>query len=390
MPQGFDGHTGWMFPGLENDKGVPSAVSTNRYKGVFVGEAKITSVKKNGKYGIAADGNTQPDARPVFNMGENVLTEGVAVFVISYNGESWILGRLRVTKDEQPTNGVPETDKSPVVGNKGDATLRPHSTDDENLTPEMTVTAGGVAKMKATGATNITLHPHGERIIQRSQSLLAYTDGYRIESGRKSGKSGGVNTDTQTVQTFVTKAGPARTEIKVSNGKSVGSVHSMEVRSVVTAAGATTGLRNFKWGIDDTGNWGVDNAASIKFGNIATEPVVLGTQYVTLQKALILDQTVLNAANIAAMATLTPLLTTAYTLTLSIPFTSIANFLGLNILYPALIAMSAAFTALYSASTANLTAQQLLYLTPLGITKELVLSDWVSTQKIAPFPGVVV
>jgi hypothetical protein len=388
--ESYGGHAGYMFPDLEDDGGVPSAVSTNRYKDIYIGEAKITSVKRNGKYGISVHGNAQPDARPVFNMGENVLTEGIAVLVLSYNGEAWILGKLRVTKDEEPDDGVPTTDTSPVVGNKGDATLRPHTTDDENLTPEITVTAGGVAKMKATGATNITLHPHGERIIQRSQSLLAFTDGYRIESGRKSGKAGGVNTDTQTTQTYVTKAGPARTEIVVKNGKSVGSVHEFSVRNVATAAGVTTGLKTFKYSISDSGSWDIDNASSINLGNFATEPLVLGTQYTNLQRALVLDQTVMNAANVAAMSTLTPLLTTAYTLTLALPFTSIGNFFGLMILYPALIAMSAAFSALYTASTANLTAQQLLYLTPYPPFKELVLSDWISTQKTAPFPGVVV
>lgn len=385
----YPSQEGWMFPDLENDAGVPSAISTDRYKELYVGEAKITSVKSNGKYGIAIHGNTQPDARPVFSVGESVLTEGIAVMVIVYNGEAWIIGKLRVTQDDEPDDGVPTTDKPKVIGNKGEVALRPATTDEESLTPYMSVTPGGVTKMQSTGATNITLHPHGERIIQRSQSLLAYTDGYRIESGRKSGKAGGVNTDTKTTQTFVTKAGPARTEIVVANGKSVGSVHAFGIGNVVTAAGTTTGTRTFKWSIDENGNWQVGNASSIKMGNIANEPLVLGTQYVTLQKALIADQNTKNAANIAAMSTLSPLLIEAFKLNLLLPFTSIGNFLAHLILFPALIAMSSAFTSLYTASTANLTAQQVAFLTPLGITKELVLSDWVSTQKIAPFPGIV-
>ena len=253
----------------------------------------------------------------------------------------------------------------------------------------MSVTPGGVAKVQSTGATNITLHPHGERIIQRSQSLLAYTDGYRIESGRKSGKAGGVNTDTKTVQTFVTKAGPSRTEIVVANGKSVGSVHAFGIGNVVTASGATTGTRTFKWSIDESGNWKIGNASTVKIGDIANEPLVLGSQYVTLQKALIADQTTKNAANISAMATLTPLLTEAFKVNLSLPFTPAGNFLAHQILFPALIAMSSALTSLYTASTTNLNTQQATFLSPLGTTKELVLSDWVSTQKIAPIPGVV-
>lgn len=385
----YSGHAGFCFPDLENDGGVPRAVTSDRYKDIYVGEAKITSVKKNGKYGVSAHKNIQPDARPVFNMGENVLTEGIPVFIISYNGESWILGRLRATKDEQPDDGVPETDASAVVGNKGDATLRPHSTDDENLTPEITVTAGGVAKVKATGATNITLHPHGERIVQRSQSLLAYTDGYRIESGRKTGKAGGVNTDTKTVQTFVTKAGPARTEIVVANGKSVGSVHAFNIRNVATAAGTTTGLNTFGWSIDESGNWQVGNASTIKLGDIPNEPLVLGTQYVTLQRSLISDQTAKNAAGVAAMTTLTPILTSALSAALSLPLTPIGNFAAISALLPALVTMTAAMTALYNASTSNLIAQQTAFLTPLGISKELVLSDWITTQKIAPIPGVI-
>lgn len=386
----YQSQQGWMFPDLENDSGVPSAVSTDRYKNLYVGEAKITSVKKGtGKYGISIHGNSQPDARPVFSVGESVLTEGIAVMVIVYNGEAWILGKLRVTQDDEPDDGVPTTDKPKVIGNKGEVALRPATTDEESLTPYMSVTPGGVAKMQSTGATNITLHPHGERIIQRSQSLLAYTDGYRIESGRKSGKAGGVNTDTKTTQTFVTKAGPSRTEIVVANGKSVGSVHAFGIGNVVTASGTTTGTRTFKWGIDESGNWQVGNAASIKFGDIANEPLVLGTQYVTFQKSLISDQTTKNAAGVAAMTALTPLLTGALNAALSLPLTPIGNFAAISAFLPAMVAMTAAMTALYNASTANLIAQQTAFLTPLGVSKELILSDWVSTQKIAPIPGIV-
>ena len=385
----YQSQEGWMFPDLENDSGVPSAISTDRYKNLYVGEAKITSVKENGKYGISIHGNSQPDARPVFSVGESVLTEGIAVMAIVYNGEAWILGKLRVTQDDEPDDGVPSVDKPKVIGNKGEVALRPATTDEENLTPYVSVTPGGVTKVQSTGATNITLHPHGERIIQRSQSLLAYTDGYRIESGRKSGKAGGVSTDTKTVETFVTRAGPSRTEIVVANGKNVGSVHAFGIGNVVTASGSTTGTRTFSWNIDDSGNWKIGNASTVKVGDVANEPLVLGTQYVTLQKALIADQTSKNTAYVSAMATLTPLLTEALKASLSTPFSPIGTFLAQQILFPALISMASAITSLHTTSTSNLTTQQSTFLTPLGTAKELVLSDWVSTQKTAPIPGVV-
>lgn len=379
-----------LFSDLDlSNSGIPT-LDPDIYKndGIYVGEAKIEAKLKNGKYKCRLPDGRIFQARPSHATGETIYPSGTPVLAICYNADSFILGRIRSTKDEASSDGEVETDSADkAIGNSGDASLRP-ANPKEDTPASVTVTGGGVVAVRSTGENNITLHPGG-LCVHRSETLRQLNHGYSFDSGKLPGKVGSVGLSTISTHKYTDRVGPARTEVRVKNGK-VGNpvVHEFSVNNLVTAGGVTTGAANFKWTVDGTGNWQITSANTIKFGDFANEPIVLGKQYVTLTKALILDQTTINAANLAAMATLTPLLTTALTLTLSIPMTSIGNFMGLVILYPSLIAMAAAFTALYTASTTNLTAQQLLYLTPYGITNELVLSDLMSTQKIlaSPFP----
>jgi hypothetical protein len=371
---------------------MPSAVSTDLYKkdGIYVGEAIIKRVLKNGKYRITTHDNRNFDSRAVFNLGENVLPKGIAVFAICYNGEGFIIGRVRATNDEAKDSGETDTDRSTTIGTEGDATLRPHTTKDDETTAEVTVTRGGVVKVRATGATNMVLHPHGERMIQKCQTLLAFSDAYRIESGKVSTK-GGVSLTALTTQEYKDKVGPARTEVRVKNGTVSGTtVHQFSVDTLVTAAGATTGVGNFKWTIDNTGTWQISNTLGIKFGQLANEPVVLGTQLVTFLKALIQDMTTVRTT-LTTMGAALAAAGTAVTSGLVGPQLMITPVVG-----AALVAFAAATTAAMApvtagmaASIAGLSVNQTLYLTPLGVSKELILSDFFATQKIVPIPGVI-
>jgi hypothetical protein len=56
---------------------------------------------------------------------------------------------------------------------------------------------------------------------------------------------------------------------------------------------------------------------------------------------------------------------------------------------PAISGAMKPFLAKFPASAANITAQKTAYLTPAGASKELILSDFFSTQKIPPVPGVI-
>jgi hypothetical protein len=371
----------------------PSAVDSELYKsdGVLAGEAIIKQVLDNGKYRIAMHGNRLFDARAVFSMGENVLPTGIPVMAMAYNGDAWILGRLRATKDEDSSDGETDTDRSTTIGTPGDAQLRPHVTDDDKISAEVTVTTGGVTKVKASSATNMTLHPIGERIIQRCQSLLAFSDGYRIESGRKTGKAGSVSMGALTSESYKTKVGPARTEVRVKNGKVSGStVHQLSVETLSTTGGKTLGTADFKWTVSSSGTWQVKNCKAVKFGQLADEPVVLGNKLVLLLKALITDMTTVRTG-LTALATAMAAANQTLAAALLPPLFLIPPLVGLAVfvLAQAQAIANTTMGGVMGSSIAGLTITQTSYLTPLGISKELILSDFVSTQKIAPIPGVV-
>jgi hypothetical protein len=187
---------------------VPSAISTDLYKndGIYVGEAIIKRVLKNGKYRITLHDNRNIDARAVFNVGENILPKGIPVHCIVHNGDGFIIGRVRATNDEDKDDGSTDTDRSETIGTEGDATLRPHSANEKDITAHVTVTRGGVVKLVSTGATSFTLHPHGERIIQKCQTLLAFSDAHRIESGRVTSR-GAVSLTALTSEAYKDKVG---------------------------------------------------------------------------------------------------------------------------------------------------------------------------------------
>lgn len=379
-----------LFADLDlSNSGSPS-LDPDIYKddGIYVGEAKIEAKLKNGKYKCRLPDGRIFQARPAHATGETVYPSGTPCMAIAYNADAFIIGRIRSTKDENTEDGEVETDEADkAIGNAGDATLRAADPSGDPLA-SVTVTGGGIVAMRSTGETNMTLHPGG-LCVHRCETMRQLNHGYSFDSGKVAGKVSGVNLQTLSTQKFTDKVGPVRAEVRVKNGKVGSAVHEFSVNNLATAGGATTGTANFSWSIDSTGNWQITSANSIKFGSLANEPIVLGRQYVTLTKATIADQTAINAANLAAMQTLSPLLITALTLTLTVPGVSIFNFLGLAILYPALITMANAFSALYTASTTNLTALQTTFLTPTVAFNELVLSDLMSTQKILSPPGVV-
>jgi hypothetical protein len=371
----------------------PSVIDSDLYKsdGVIAGEAVVRQVLKNGKYRISMHGSHIFDARAVFGIGETVLPTGIPVFAVAYNGDAWILGRMRATSDTGNSDGSTDTDRSTTIGSPGDAQLRPQSTEDKDVTGEVTVTVGSVVKVRSTSATNITLHPVGERIIQRCQSLLAFSDAYRIESGRVTGKSGGVEFGAITFETYKNKVGPSRTEVRIKNGQVKDStVHQFSVDNLATSGGKTLGTSDFNWTISDTGDWQVINCSSMKVGDIANEPVVLGAQLVTLLKSLIMDmstvRTGLNSLGVA-MGTANQALSAA----LTPPSFLIPPIVGAAVyaLSQAQAVANTTMAAIMTSSVANLTVTQSTYLTPLGVSKELILSDFFSTQKIAPVPGVV-
>lgn len=369
---------------------IPSAISSDLYKsdGIYVGEAIIKRVLKNGKYRITTNDNRNFDARGVFNMGEVVFPVGIPVFCLVQNADAFIVGRVRPTKDTGSDDGEVDTDRSDTVGTEGDATLKPHSPDEKNISGQVTVTRGSVVKVVSTGATSITLHPHGERIIQKCQTLLAFSDAYRIESGRITSKAG-VTLGALTEETYKDKVGPSRTEVRISNGQVADSVvHQLSVDSLVTAAGTTTGIPNFKWTIDSDGNWQIENASTIKVGDSASEPIVLGNQFVAFARAIVTEMNALRTA----VTVLGTALAAAGT-TLASGAASAGAWPGPVGGQPVVAAFGTAAAAAGTAasvsattSSVNVTATQLQYLTPLGISKEAVLSDFFSTQKIAPIP----
>jgi hypothetical protein len=371
---------------------APSAISSDLYKkdGIYVGEAIIKRTLKNGKYRITTHDNRNFDSRAVFNIGENVLPTGIAVFCICYNGEGFIVGRVRATNDEAKDDGETDTDKSTTIGTEGDATLRSHTTKDDDATAEVTVTRGGVVKVRATGSTNMVLHPHGERLIQKCQTLLAFSDAYRIESGRVSTK-GGVSLPALTTQEFKDKVGPARVEVRIKNGTVEGTtVHQFSVDTLTTAGGATTGVGNFKWTIDNTGTWQVLNTLGIKFGDVSNEPVVLGAQLVSLMKSLIAEMTAIRSS----LATYTGALTTAgaaasAAIAAAVIPTPASNAAAIGALGSAMASAGPSTSSALTKSAATVTALQSTYLTSAGASKELILSDFFATQKIAPVPGVI-
>lgn len=390
MSAGTD--TGILFSDLHVES-KPSAIDTPVYKkdGIFIGEAIVQKQLKNGKYRIRTSQNKIFDARAIFNLGESVIPSGIPVIVIVQNADALILGRVRATRDDDGPDGDTDTDRSTTIGTPGDAQLKPQATEDTNITGEVTVTTGNVVKVRSTGATSITLHPHGERIVQRCQSLLAFTDAHRIESGRKSGKAGGVQFDALTVESFKARVGPARTEVRVKNGKVDGStVHQMSVDTLATSGGSTTGATRFKSSIDDTGNWTVGNCSKVKIGDQGNEPVVLGSQLVSLLKAIIQDMSTQRTA-LTSMSTALQAAGAAMAAVIGTPVG-----MAPPVIQAALLAWSAAVQAAHipniaaqTSSAATLALLQTQFLTPLGISKELVLSDFFSTQKVAPIPGVV-
>jgi len=368
----------------------PSVIMSDLYKedGIYVGEGVIRQVMKNGNYKVALHDNRIIACRAVSSVGESVFPKGIAVFVVVYNAEGYLLGRVRPVTDAWKDDGEPENDKSTTIGTEGDAQLRPHSLDDDTVTGEVTVTRGGVVRIRSTGATGITLHPHGERIIQKSQTLLAFTDAYRIESGRTATKAG-VNMDALTEETFKNKVGPSRTEVVVKNGKVDGStVHRFAVEKLVTAGGVATGTREFSWDIDESGNWYVDNVHSINFGDMSDEPVVLGNKLVALTKQLIQEMTSIRTALTAYTAALTAAGGGA-TSAAATP-TPPQNNAAILILANAMTAAGAPVAAVLGKSIASLTAAQTTFLTPMGPIKEAILSDFFSTQKTTPIPAAVI
>ncbi len=367
----------------------PSVIMSDLYKedGIYVGEGVIRQVAKDGSYKVALNDNRIISCRAVSNVGESVFPKGIAVFVVVYNAEGYLLGKIRPITDEWKDDGKPKNDKSTTIGTEGDAQLRPHSLDDDTITAEVTVTRGGVVKVKSTGATGITLHPHGERIIQKSQTLLAFTDAYRIESGRTATKAG-VKMDALTEETYKNKVGPSRVEVNVKNGKVDGSVvHRFAVEKLVTAGGATTGTRRFSWGIDEDGNWYVDNAKTIGFGDIADEPVVLGNQLVSLTKKLIQEMTAVRTALTTYTAAIAAAGTAAMSAGPGSPFTNAA---AITALASGVTAAGTPVAAALGQSIASLSAIQLEFLTPMGPSKEAILSDFFSTQKTTPVPAAVI
>ena len=381
-----------LFPDLKIDK-KPSVIDSDLYKGdgVMAGEAVVRQVLKNGKYRVAMHGSHIFDARAVFGLGESVLPTGIPVFVVAYNGDAWILGRMRATSDTGKSDGTTDTDRSTTIGSPGDAQLRPQATEDKDITAEVTVTVGGVVKVRTTSATNITLHPVGERIIQRCQSLLAFSDAYRIESGRVTGKSGGVEFGAITFETYKNKVGPSRTEVRIKNGQVDGTtVHQFSVDNLATTAGKTLGTSDFNWTISDSGDWWVTNCSSMHIGDIANEPVVLGAQLVALLKSLIMDMSTVRAG-LNAMGTAMGAANQTLSIALTPPFFLIPPIVGAAVyaLSQAQAIANTTMAGIMASSISNLTVTQTTYLTPLGASKELILSDFFSTQKIAPVPGVV-
>jgi len=368
----------------------PSVILSNLYKddGIYVGEGVVRQISKNGNYMVALHDNRVISCRAVSNVGESIFPRGIAVFVVVYNAEGYLLGKIRPVTDGWKDDGKTGNDKSTTIGNQGDAQLRPHSLDDDDISAEVTVTRGGVVRIKSTGATGITFHPHGERIIQKSQTLLAFTDAYRIESGRTATKAG-VKMDALTEETFKNKVGPSRTEVIVKNGKVDGSVvHRFAVEKLVTAGGSTSGTMNFSWDIDESGNWYVDNVKSINFGDTSDEPVVLGNKLVSLTKQLIQEMTSIRTA----LTTYTAALTAAGGGATSAASTPLPpqNNAAILILANALTAAGAPVATVLGKSIASLTAAQMTFLTPIGPIKEAILSDFFSTQKTTPIPSVIV
>ncbi|MHC4647799.1 MAG: hypothetical protein ACYTBJ_20240, partial [Planctomycetota bacterium] len=244
---------------------TPAAVTTDLYKkdGIYVGEAIIKAKLANGKYKVTLNDNRIISCRAVFNLGENVFPPGIAVQVIVYNADGFIIGRVRPTEDNETDDGEVDTERSPAVGTEGDATLKSHSTDDSNNRAEVTVTRGGVVKLVSTGATSIIMHPHGERLIQKCQTLVAFSDAYRIESGRSS-STGGVSLNALTEETYKEKVGPVRTEVRIKNGHvDTSVVHQFSVDTLTTGGGVTSGVGNFKWTIDNTGVWSILNTLGV-------------------------------------------------------------------------------------------------------------------------------
>jgi hypothetical protein len=354
-----------LFSDLEIPE-MPSAISSKNYEKLYVGEGVISKLLKNGKYEVKTHEGDIINCRGVFNIGETVLPSGIAVFVVTHNAEGWILGKIRATLDDDKDDGSVDTDKSAIVGSEGDATLRPHLTSDDSISSEVTVTRGGVVRLKSTGATSITMHPHGERLIQKCQTLLAFSDAYRIESGRVTSKAG-VSLTALTEEAYKDKVGPARTEVRIKNGSvdvTALTVHQFSVDTLTTAAGATTGLANFRWKVDSTGKWDVVNGLKINFGDIANEPVVLGSTLVKFLKALMSEMTSIRGA--------------LSTLGVDLAATTVAN---LSLKMPL---TGAALTASAVKSSGAVTALQGVYL-----DSTAVLSDFFATQKLPPVPGVI-
>lgn len=369
---------------------TPSVLMTDTFKrdGIYVGEGVIKQVLKNGQYLVTTNDNRNIACRGVSNVGESIFPKGIAVFVVVYNAEGFVLGKLRVIRDEDKDDGTVEQDKSTTIGSEGDAQIRPQTLNEENVDSEVTVTSGGVVKIKSTGATGITLHPHGEQIIQKSQRLLAFTDAYRIESGRLASKTG-VVLDVLTAETYKSKAGPSRVEIRVKNGKVDGSiVHRTSVENLVTGGGKTLGTRDFSSEIDDSGNWKIANTSSIKFGDASNEPVVLGNQLVTLLKQVITEMTSVRTALTTYTAALTAAGATAASTAGGAPLPP-NNQAAILTLSSALTSAGAPVAASLGKSIASLTVLQTTFLTAMGVSKELILSDFFSTQKVPPIPGVV-
>jgi len=370
---------------------IPSALNTNLLKqdGIYVGEGVIKQVLSNKRYKVTVNDNRIFDCRAVFNIGENILPKGIPVHCIVHNADGYILGRVRPINDDEKDDGTTEPEQSPVIGSEGDATLRPHTPNEKNLVAEVTVTRGGVVKLKASGATNITMYPVGERIIQKCQTLLAFSDAYRIQSGRVAATAG-VQLKAQTKEAYKDMVGPVRTEVRITNGDIDGSaVHLFSVDTLATAAGVNTGLINFQWEVTKTGTWQVLFGTSIKFGSISDQPVVMGGHLSALLNALSTEMISLRSA-VSTLALAISAAGAAATAAASGPPLPPTNQAAILALGGALTAAGTPVSVLALKSLGAVTANQVTYLTPLGALKELILSDFMSTQKIPPLTGPIV
>ena len=371
----------------------------------FLGEAYVSGRDKHGFYKIMCSAGGPFLGRPIFNIGENILKTGIAVAVAIVNNEALILGKLRPVTDKLKSDGVATLDKSAIVGSPGDATIRPHVSQDKDATAEVTVTGGNQVKLKSTGSTNITMHPSSELIRVACQEYLAYSDGYRIQSGKTSTSSStSAKLDTVTTESYKDKVGPSRTEIIVKNGKvSLTAVHQMSVNSLVTTGGATAGTVNFQWEIGSSGDWQIKNAKTIKFGDKASEAMVLGdtlNSFLTSEISQVKSdlQTIITSHN-NALGIITPALTAVMSIITAL--TSILNAVPFMGLFTAVNATVATETAKLTAaipqvavakaaipiSVAQHSKLQSQYLTGAGPVKAKILSDFCSLQKTAPIPG---